>query len=305
MPDANPHHSQPKGLALWWQAIRPRTLTMSLSPVLVGLALAWIESGVLGWGVALIALISAMAIQAGTNLHNDAADSLNGTDTSERLGPPRATERGWATAEQVLKAAHLAFGIAVLGGGALVWVGGWPILLLGLFSVIAGYGYSAGPWPLSRGPFGELFVVAFFGMAAVWGTSYLVSGQSSVIALVLGLAVGAPAGAVLLVNNCRDRVGDTRAGRRTLAILAGPSLSLGIYLALMILPFAVIGGLVWVDGAFSGILAGLLALPLAGWSFSLLRRAGDGPGFNRCLAATVGFQTLFCLLLSGGLFLFS
>ncbi|GAB6051256.1 1,4-dihydroxy-2-naphthoate octaprenyltransferase [Magnetospira thiophila] len=303
MLDASAPSPDPQGLALWWQAIRPRTLILALSPVLVGVAVAWVESGRLGWDVALVAMLCAIAIQAGTNLHNDAADGLNGTDSGERLGPPRITERGWASAAQVLNAAHVAFLLAVLGGSYLVWIGGGPIFGIGVASLVAGYAYSAGPWPISRGPFGELFVILFFGIAAVWGTSYLVTGNSSVLALVLGLAVGMPAGAVLLVNNTRDRMGDAKAGRRTLSILIGPGRARGLYMILMSLPFVLVMGLVSVDERLWGGLAALAALPVVGRAMFRFHWSDSGSEYNACLGATARAQALFCLLLCLGLVL--
>lgn len=62
-------------LSPWIKAARPRTLTLSMMPVIVGTALAWAAEGRLRWPAVVAALIGSMFIQLGTNLHNDAADS--------------------------------------------------------------------------------------------------------------------------------------------------------------------------------------------------------------------------------------
>ena len=80
-----------------------------------------------------------------------------------------------------------------------------PIAALGLTCVLAGLSYSGGPWPISHSALGELFVLAFFGLAAVGGTYYLHSGTLAASAVLAGAAIGAPAAAVLVVNNHRDR----------------------------------------------------------------------------------------------------
>lgn len=254
----------PKGFALWVQAIRPKTLGMAISPIVMGTALAWTGADVVIHPEApLVILLCAIAIQAGTNLFNDAQDYLNGTDDAERLGPPRVTSQGWALPHQVSAAGLTAFLIALLGGLYLITSGGWPIFFLGLGSLWAGYLYSHGPYPVSRSPFGEVVVIAFFGIAAVGGSVYLQTGTISHTAWLWGLAMGLPAGAVLLLNNVRDRVGDQQSGRRTLAILVGEKTSYQLYDALMLGPLILVIFSVALGMTSMGALAGLATLPLA------------------------------------------
>ena len=227
----------PRGWRLWWQAARPRTLTIAATPVIAGTALAWSQGAHPAWLAALAALFAALLIQAGTNLHNDAADYERGNDTAARIGPPRVTAAGWATPRAVKRAAFLAFAGAFASGTYLVAVGGWPILAIGLASLAAAWAYSGGPRPISYTPLGELFVLVFFGIFAVAGSHYLQSGHLSATALLAGLAIGAPAAAVLLVNNYRDLDGDKAAGRRTLAAVLGRAGAQRLYGFLMLLPF--------------------------------------------------------------------
>ena len=117
------------------------------------------------WLPLLVALLAAMLIQIGTNLHNDVSDFERGADNAERVGPARATASGWLAPVAVRRAAFACFGLAVLLGIYLVWHGGWPIFLLGLCSVAAGWAYTGGPRPIAYSALGELFVWLFFG----WG----------------------------------------------------------------------------------------------------------------------------------------
>ena len=161
----------------------------------------------------LAALVASALIQLGTNLHNDAADSRRGGDGPDRVGPPRAT--ALAAGRAVDPGHGCSFAVAALLGAYLIWVGGWPIFLLGVLSILSGWAYTGGPLPIAYTPLGELFVVAFFGLGAVCGTYWLCTETIAPAAIEAGLAVGCLTGAVLLVNNHRDAEADARVGRRT------------------------------------------------------------------------------------------
>ncbi len=289
----------PRGWRLWWVAIRPRTLTMAIAPVLVGTALAWGQGAPIAWGPAVAALLAALAIQAGTNLHNDAADHERGNDTPERVGPLRVTAAGWARSEAVRRAALVAFALALALGLYLVAVGGWPILALGLASLIAGWAYSGGPRPISHTPLGELFVLVFFGIVAVTGSHYLQSATLAGSALLAGAALGSFAAAVLMINNYRDLADDLAVGRWTLAAVLGTTGARRAYAAMMLLPFVV--PLLFAVGmpAHRGALLALLVLPQ---SLSLVRRVActEGAALNALLAETARTQLLFGALLAVG-----
>ncbi len=144
--------------------------------------------------------LSAFAIQVGTNLWNDAADAERGTDTEDRLGPPRMTAMGLLDGAQVKWAAHLAFATAIIAGLPLVSAGGWPIVAIGLASLLLGYAYSMGPLPLSHTPLGEIIVILFFGVIAVTGTAYVMGAEVSREGIIAGLMLGLPSSGVLLLN---------------------------------------------------------------------------------------------------------
>lgn len=292
----------PSGSSLWLMAARPRTVTLSMVPVAVGTALAWAETGRVHWPAAVAALVGAVFIQIGTNLHNDAADFERGGDGPRRLGPRRVTAEGLLSAVQVKRGAATCFGLAALAGLYLVAAGGWPILALGLLSILSGWAYTGGPLPIAYTPLGELFVLAFFGLGAVAGTYWLHVGAVSEAAVVGGVAVGLFASAVLLVNNHRDAESDASVGRRTLALLAGPRLSGWLYGLLMLTPFALLPPLGGLLPQGHPALA-FAALPLALWMAHRFAREPMGRGFNLILGRTAQVQLAFGLLLCGGLLL--
>ena len=279
---------------IWLMGMRPRTLTMAAVPIIVGSALAWASGAARDWFTFTVTLVCAVLIQIGTNLFNDANDGERGGDGPDRIGPRRITGSGLAQPKQVRHAAIACFAGALATGIYLVIVGGIPILLIGLASLLAGYAYSAGRWPLSHGPFGEIYVIVFFGMVAVAGSFYLQSGQLPDIAVVLtGTAVGCYAAAVLLVNNLRDTEADLRAGRKTLAARLGVRGSRGMYGLLVLAPFPMLAvalgvqaiGIVW------------LGLPVCLWLALHFTRMPVGPGMNAQLGRTALVQVLVGALL--------
>ena len=279
----------------WFLACRPKTLSVSLSPVLVGSAIAWHDSGALLWLPLLAAALGAAFIQIGTNLFNDVGDFLRGTDTPDRLGPKRATAEGWLTPGKVKAGAWLSFALAFLCGIYLVAHGGWPIVIIGLASLAAGWAYTSGPKPIAYGPLGECFVFLFFGLVAVGGGWGRRPFSLTATALAAAALVGIHAAAVITVNNYRDLDGDARSGKNTLAVRLGRPATRRIYAAEMLAPYVLLpllAGLGW-PGALP-----LLSLPLA---FRLIHRfhhEAPGPAFNDILAATAGLQLVFALLLT-------
>ena len=170
---------------------------------------------------ALAALLGALLIQIGTNLSNDYFDFVKGADTEERLGPARATQAGWIRPEIILRSSLLMFAAAVIIGIFLVLRGGWPIVLIGIASVICGILYTGGPYPLAYLGLGEVFVVIFFGPVATLGTYYVQALEFSKEVFIAGLAPGLISTALIAVNNLRDIPTDIKARKRTLAVRFG------------------------------------------------------------------------------------
>ena len=170
---------------------------------------------------ALAALLGALLIQIGTNLSNDYFDFVKGADTEERLGPARATQAGWIRPEIILRSSLLVFAAAVIIGIFLVLRGGWPIVLIGIASVICGILYTGGPYPLAYLGLGEVFVVIFFGPVATLGTYYVQALEFSKEVFIAGLAPGLISTALIAVNNLRDIPTDIKARKRTLAVRFG------------------------------------------------------------------------------------
>jgi 1,4-dihydroxy-2-naphthoate octaprenyltransferase len=282
----------------WWQASRPTTLSIAAVPVLVGTALASRTGAAIDWAVALATLLAAVLIQIGTNLYNDVGDFERGADGADRLGPPRAVSLGWLSVEQVRRVAASSFALAMLLGAYLVAVGGWPILLVGLASVVASVGYTGGPKPIAYGASGEVFVLLFFGVVATCGTFFLQVGTLRASAAIAGIMLGAIAAAVLVVNNYRDLDSDRRIGKLTLAVRIGREATRAEYAALLTIPFLLLLPLAHALEARLVMALPLAAAPLA---FTLVRRLARtpvGPSLNGLLSSTARLQLFFGVLLA-------
>ena len=290
-----------QGLLVWWTAIRPRTLSIAATPVIVGSALAWADGSPPAWAVLLATLACALLIQVGTNLHNDVAEFERGTDRPDRVGPLRVTAAGWVQPASVRSAARASFGLALVLGLYLVVQGGWPILLAGLASLLAGWSYSGGARPISHTAWGEVFVLVFFGLVAVAGSHWLQHGDAYLDAWLCGATIGLPAAAVLLVNNFRDVENDLRSGRRTLAAHMEDVGSQRAYAAMVLLPFAMVA-LLALHGR-PGVLVAALAIPYAWSLLPRLRRSATGAQLNALLGATARLGLLLGVLLTVGVFL--
>lgn len=254
-----------RGVASSWVAgARPRTLPAALVPVVVGAALAWwvwrgavpVGSGVgaclasgcrhgssaLGvgqgalhqpvWWRGVAAAVVALAVQVGTNFANDYSDGIRGTD-DERVGPLRLVASKAATPRAVRRAALVSFAVAGLAGLVLAAAAGWWLVAVGAACLVAGWGYTGGPWPYGYRGLGEVFVFVFFGLVATVGTTYVMIGTFPAPALLAGVVAGLLACAMLEANNLRDVLGDTEAGKRTLAVRLGRRRAGWLYVGLL------------------------------------------------------------------------
>ncbi len=204
----------------WIHAMRLRTLPAAMAPLILGGILAYLDSGI-HWGMMIAAVVSALAIQVGTNLANDYFDWKNGADTSARLGPLRVTQSGAIAPTRVWWAMVAAFGVAVVAGAALIFNGGWVVLAIGVLSIAMGVLYTGGPRPLGYMGLGDLLVFIFFGPVATAGTYYVNTLTWALTPMVLGAALGLMSTAILVVNNLRDMDEDRTTGKTTLVVRFG------------------------------------------------------------------------------------
>jgi 1,4-dihydroxy-2-naphthoate octaprenyltransferase len=286
----------------WLMASRPRTLTAAMTPVVVGTALA-LRAHAFNAPLALAALISAVLIQIGANFANDFYDFRKGADTPDRLGPTRVTSAGLLAPRTVEIGMWLTFGLAALLGLYLVYAGGWPILAIGVASILAGIAYTGGPVPLGYVGLGDLLVFIFFGLVAVGGTFYVQAHTLAAPVIMAAAAIGVLTTNILVVNNVRDADTDRAAGKRTLAVRLGRNATRGEYALLMLVAYATPFVLWLAFGLSPWVLLALLSLPLAVRLARTVLTATDGPALNQALAGTAQLLAVYGVLLAVGIIL--
>jgi 1,4-dihydroxy-2-naphthoate octaprenyltransferase len=248
------------------------------------------------------AILAALLIQIGTNFANDVFDFRRGADTAERLGPVRVTQSGLLTPRQVLMATYLIFGLAVLVGLYLVRLGGWPILAIGVLSILAGLGYTGGPWPTGYHGLGDLFVFVFFGLLGVIGSAYLQTHQVTSLDVWAAIPVGLLVTAILVVNNLRDIDTDRQVGKHTLAVRIGRRGTRVQYAAFVLGAYLVLPWL-WLQGMLGGLFwLPWLSLPLGVALVRFVSRS-EGRALNVALKRTGQLHLLFGLLFAASLWL--
>ncbi len=289
-------------LKIWFLAIRPKTLTAAIVPVVVGSVLIYTSSHQVNWWLSIFALLGALFIQVGTNLINDALDFKKGADTEARLGPTRVTQAGLISHEKVFLAGLICFGVAMVFGLPLVMAGGWLILVVGIVSLICGYAYTAGPYPLAYKGLGELFVILFFGVVAVAGTFYLHAGTFSPGVIIAGLQIGALSTVLIAINNLRDRDGDLLANKMTLAVRFGKTFARAEISALLVTPFLL--NFYWLSSGYA--VAAIFTLFMAPMAFRIAKKVWllePSPEYNILLAQAAKLHLGWGLLFAFGILL--
>lgn len=287
-------------LRAWKAAVRPRTLLVAISPVLVGTALGIERAGAIDAVAALLVLGAALLMQVATNMQNDVGYTVRGGEHSgTRAGLPRATANGWLSVRQV-RAGILLIGVVAFGLGLILAAyRGWPVLVIGAASLLAALAYMGGPKPIAYTPFGELTVFVFFGLVAVTGTEWVLTGSFGLVSVLASMAIGGLAAAALAVNNHRDIEHDRLVGRRTFAVIVGEAGSRRLYRVLLLSPFLIVSVMAAWTRAPSLMLP-LLLVPIAIRLLGDFARCPPGVAFNRILFQTFRLELWFAALLSAG-----
>ena len=294
------HGSELASWQAWLLAIRPRTLPAAVGPVLVGTALA-VRDNAFTPLPAIAALVGALLIQIGANLSNDYLDYVKGVDVAERTGPRRVAQSGLIALPRLRLGIAVTFALAAMVGLYLVFIGGWPVLIIGLASVLSALAYTGGPWPVGYHGLGDLFVFLFFGLAAVCGTYYVQALSISPVAVAAALPVGALTVAILVINNLRDIETDRKTGKRTLAVILGAGATRLEYVLLLALAYGT-PLLFWFAGWSSPwVLLPWVSLPLAVRLVRSVYQIPGGPALNKLLAGTANLDLLYCILFAAGL----
>ena len=289
----------------WLLAARPKTLSGAAVPVMIGVALAWVDvpsyiGAEFSWTAALLCLLFSFAMQIDANFINDFFDFANGTDDAEtRLGPRRACAQGWVKLDSMKKAIALTTCMACVIGLPLVYYGGFEMIFVGIVCVIFAFLYTTF---FSYQGLGDLLVLVFFGIVPVCCTYYVQLHVVTAQVFLASLACGLVIDALLIVNNFRDRDNDRLAGKNTIIVRLGAKAGLQLYVGVG-LAAVILGATFWMNGHILASLLPLLYLVLHLFTYLKMKRIYQGKALNLILGETARNIFIYGVLVSVGLLL--
>lgn len=287
---------KPNSLKAWILAIRPKTLFIAVTPVLVGTFLSMRGFAGIDFVALVCALFTALFLTIGANLVNDALDFKNGRDTKERIGPTRASQSGLLPYKSVLIGGLIALGLAALCAIPLIFKAGAFLAILTVASLLAAYFYTGGPYPLAYQGLGELFVFLFYGIAATGVSYYLQKGSFELPALIGSVQIGLLACVPLSINNLRDIKEDRYTGKKTLAVRFGVDFGRMETAFFLLAPFLL--NFYWLfEGAFLSFLLPMTTFFMAINLIRCIYKYPPGKIYNRYLGESSLLMVLFGLLL--------
>ncbi|MBQ5828183.1 MAG: 1,4-dihydroxy-2-naphthoate octaprenyltransferase [Bacteroidales bacterium] len=279
----------------WIEAMRLRTLPVSISGVLAGISCA-VAMGSFKIVPAVLCLLFAMLAQIASNFGNEYYDFKKGVDKKGREGFRRGVTEGDITPAAMKYATFGTLGVAAVTGCMMLFYGNWWMIPVGICIGLFALAYSAGPYPLSHNGLGDVAVVLFFGVVPVTLTCYLQQGNWEGLgcSLPISVAVGMMAANVLIVNNYRDKEDDAAVGKRTTVVIFGRKVMGWAYLLSGILA-AVVASAVFVayDLMALAAVATYLGLHFSTWRKLVSRR---GSALNPILGETARNLLIFALL---------
>ena len=289
-----------KGWRIWWQLTRPHTLTAAFAPVFLGTMIA-LTYGKIHFTLFFAMLIASIFIQMATNMFNEYYDFKRGLDTDKSVGIGGAIVRNGVKPKTVLNLAFLLYGVSVLIGIYICMETSWLLALVGLISMLIGYLYTGGPYPIAYTPFGELVSGVVMGMFLILIAFYIQTGTVTTEAVLLSVPSMLLVAAIMMANNIRDLEGDKKSGRKTLAILAGRSNAITILMSFFIISYAWIVALVIFTHLSPWALLIFLSIPKPMTAISVFRKNLHPLQVAPAMKNTAITNTLFGLLLAVGI----
>ena len=206
----------------WIEAMRLRTLPVSVAGVLTGVGCA-LYYGEFDRIATTQCFLFALLAQITSNFANEYYDYKKGMDRKGRKGFRRGVTEGDISPDAMKRATYITLGLAAMVGLSMLMYAPWWIVPAGVLIGLGTLAYSAGPYPLSHHGLGDVAVVLFFGVVPVMLTCYLQMGSWNAIEMSIpsSLAVGLLAANVLVVNNYRDMDDDKAVNKKTTVVIFG------------------------------------------------------------------------------------
>ncbi|MFB5088012.1 1,4-dihydroxy-2-naphthoate polyprenyltransferase [Psychrobacillus sp. PGGUH221] len=289
-----------RGWRIWWKLTRPHTLTASFAPVFLGTMIALYYTNI-NWLIFLAMLFACLFIQAATNMFNEYYDFVRGLDSEESIGIGGAIVRNGVKPKTVLQLALMLYGLAALLGIYICYESSWMLLVVGGISMLIGYLYTGGPYPIAYTPFGELFSGIVMGMLIVLISTFIQVGSVPNSAILLSIPSALLVAAIMLSNNIRDIVEDKKGGRKTMAILVGRKNAITILTSFFLVSYLWIVVLVILQDVTPWAFLVLLSLKKPIHAIKLFREKENPLEVGLAMKDTALTNTIFVFLLGIGL----
>jgi 1,4-dihydroxy-2-naphthoate polyprenyltransferase len=287
---------------IWWELIRPHTLTAAFVPVLLGTVIALLEDGV-NWLLFAAMMVASILIQAATNLFNEYYDFKRGLDTEESVGIGGGIVRHGMTPRLIMNLALGMYAIALIIGIYICAASSWWLAAVGLVCMLVGYLYTGGPLPISYTPFGELFSGLFMGFLIILIAFFIQTGDVSSTAILIAIPSGILVGLINLSNNLRDHDGDKAHGRKTMPVVMGRKNALTFMAIMFAFSYLWLVGLVLTGSVTAWILLAFLSIPKAMAAIKGFVGKTQPITMVPAMKATAQTNTFFGLLMAIGLFI--
>lgn len=198
------------------------TKVISMGTFASGTLFALYTTGALNPAIVLLMGFATLFIDMGTTGFNTYFDYRSGTDSKEtKSEDDKVLVYEEVSPSLALLVSVLLFVAAGILGLVLAYLTSWKLLIVGALCMGVGYTYTGGPFPICRTPIGELFAGFFLGTTLFLISYYVQTGSVTKEALLASLPFLVVIGMILTVNNSCDRIGDAKAGRKTLTIVLG------------------------------------------------------------------------------------
>ncbi len=285
------------GWKVWWKLLRPHTLTASFVPVLIGSALAY-SDGAFKASLLFAMLFAAILIQSATNMFNEYYDYKRGLDNEKSVGIGGTIVRDGVQPQVILGIGLAFFFIAILLGVYIAINSSIWIAVIGAFSMLMGYLYTGGPYPIAYTPFGEIFAGFFMGLVIITISYFIHVGTVSIESILISIPNMILIAAILTANNIRDHVGDKENGRRTLVILLGKQNAVRFLAGMFIASYLWIVGMIVFYGATWWLLLVFLSVPKAIQAVKIFSTKTTPIEMMPGMGATAKMNTIFGMMIA-------
>ena len=292
--------------SLAFQLAAPHTWVAALTPILLAYTYTAITySGNISFLLAFILLVISVAMQSTANILNDYFDYKKGTDSLENSSEDAfdaVLVYNHLNPKTVLAYAIALLVVAALLGFYLVYITGWPLLVLGLIGAVVVVIYSAGKTPISYLPVGEIIIGIVMGGLVTLASCYVLSGILDPLVLLIAIPCIIGIAMILYTNNTCDIEKDIEAHRKTLAVTLGRKTAVNTYkttIIIWLIAIIAIIGIYYAPGMPFILLLVLAAFPTLRAIFAnpLNQKTRDG-AMAQIVTLNVVFMSFYCLALA-------